>query len=93
MYRNLYIKKLNQINLTDTILKQSKYIHLECLNVSYCKVTDIKHLKNLKILKADLTSIINQDNINELDLIELYVSGRVSIKKYINSFNYPSIVE
>src|SRR3989304_1485537 len=74
---NLYDVKYKYLRkLTDIILKQQKYNHVRYLHVSRdSKITTIGHMRQLRELRCDVNSGINQDGIRELFNLEiLYVS-------------------
>ena len=85
-YKKIKIHFLNEIKLstkiTNKILKQKKYSHLISLNLSYnSQITNVNHMKNLKILDAGWYCGINDEGISKLNLIELHVSYNNKITK------------
>src|SRR5690606_35851300 len=82
-YKKIKIHFLNEIGLsnkitnkiTNKILKQKKYSHLISLNLSNnSQISNVNHIKKLKILYAGWGCGINNKGISKLNLIELYVS-------------------
>ena len=80
--KNLKIKKLNNSNISDEILRQEKFIDLEELNANNNKkIKNVNNLTKLKILDCSYDCGIDQEGIKDLQLIEvLYASDNKKIK-------------
>src|SRR3989304_383539 len=78
LYNNIYLINLCDIEykylrkLTDTILKQQKYIRVRYLHAfKNSKITTIGHMRQLRELRCSRDSGINQDGIRELFNLEI----------------------
>src|SRR5688572_19546030 len=69
---NLYFVDKNILDLlNDQILTQEKYKHLTKLNAfDNSKITNVSHMKSLRVLNASGYCGLNQDSIKCLDLVE-----------------------
>src|SRR3989304_5861227 len=91
LYNNIYLINLCDIEykylrkLTDTILKQQKYIRVRYLHAfKNSKITTIGHMRQLRELRCSRDSGINQDGIRELVIAYDFYETVIEIAKKNN---------